>query len=172
MNTKKPLEMAKWTVLRLPEIIAGIALIFAISLTTVNAFTRYFLHFTINGSDEYCIIAFAWMVFPGCAAAYRRKMHYGVDMLVNALPKRVRLFVNLFAQFMVVALTVILTYMSWVLCQNVGSKIMTATRISYVYFDAAMLVGFALMALFALNFLIQDIIALPARLRELKEETK
>ena len=172
MNTKKPLEMVKWTVLRLPEIIAGIALIFAISLTTVNAFTRYFLHYTINGSDEYCIMAFAWMVFPGCAAAYRRKMHYGIDMLVNAMPKKVQIFVNLFAQFMVTVLTVVLTYLSWVLCQNVGSKIMTATRISYIYFDFAMVVGFGLMAIYSLIFLIQDIRALPAKLREKKEETK
>ena len=172
MKNSKPLDMAKWVFLRLPEIVAGIALVFAISLTTVNAFTRYFLHFTIKGYDEYCIMAFAWMVFPGCAAAYRRKMHYGIDMLVNAMPKKVQIFVNLFAQFMVTVLTVVLTYLSWVLCQNVGSKIMTATRISYVYFDFAMVVGFGLMAIYSLIFLIQDIRALPAKLREKKEETK
>ena len=172
MKNRKPLEVAKWIFLRLPEIIAGIALVFAISLTTVNAFTRYFLHFTIKGSDEFCIIAFAWMVFPGCAAAYRRKMHYGIDMLVNALPKKVQVFVNLFAQFLVTVLTAVLTYLSWVLCANVGSKIMTATRISYTVFDSAMVVGFGLMTVYSLIFLVQDIRVLPAKLRENKEETK
>lgn len=172
MNKKSPAEMAKWVFLRLPELIAGAALVFALTLTTINAFTRYFLHFTIQGSDEYCIIAFAWMVFPGCAAAYRRKMHYGIDMLVNALPKRLQVLVNLVAQIAVTALMFVLTYLSWILCQNVGAKIMTATRISYVVFDSAMLVGFALMAVYSLIFLIQDICALPERLRKQKEDTK
>lgn len=172
MAEKKTRDAAKWIIVRFPELIAGVALIFAISLTTVNALTRYLLHFTINGSDEYCIIAFAWMVFPGCAAAYRRKMHYGIDMLVNLLPARARVIVNLIAQAVVFVLVAVLTYLSWVLCANVGAKIMTATRISYVVFDSAMVVGFGLMTVYSLIFLIQDIRALPENLRKHKEETK
>lgn len=91
LKNKTPAEIAKWIVVHLPELIAGAALVVAVSLTVVNAFTRYFLSFTIKGSDEINILAFAWMVFPGCACAYREKQHYGIDLVVNSLPNRPRL---------------------------------------------------------------------------------
>ena len=69
MRNKTPAEIGKWIIVHLPELIAGAALVLAVSLTVINAFTRYFLSFTIKGSDEINILAFAWMVFPGCACA-------------------------------------------------------------------------------------------------------
>ena len=170
MKNKKPAEVIKWIFVHLPELVAGAALLFAIGLTVINAFTRYFLKFTFNGSDEMNILAFAWMVFPGCAAAYREKMHYGVDLIVNALPKKANAVVKIVAELMSLVVLAIMTYLSVVLFRNVGTKIMTATRISYKYFDAAMVVGFGLMSVYSLKALIEDIRMLPAALREKKEE--
>lgn len=170
MKGKKPAEIIKWIIVHLPELVAGAALVFAIGLTVINAFARYFLKFTFKGSDEMNILAFAWMVFPGCAAAYREKMHYGVDLLVNSLPKKANAVVKVVAELMSLVVLVIMTYLSIVLFQNVGTKIMTATRISYKYFDAAMVVGFGLMSFYSLLALIEDIRALPAALSEKKEK--
>ena len=64
----------------------------------------------------------------------------------------------------------IMFYLSLVLFNNVGTKILTATRISYKYFDAAMVFGFGLMAFYSFLALIEDIRALPAVLREKKEK--
>lgn len=175
MKNKKPLDILKWVIVHLPELIAGAALVFAVSLTVVNAFTRYFLNFTFKGSDELNILAFAWMVFPGCAAAYRAKQHYGIDLVVNSLPQKLQAIVKIIAELMSLVVLVIMCYLSVVLFQNVGTKILTATRISYKYFDAAMVVGFGLMAFYSLLALIEDIRALPAALRkntEKKEEAK
>lgn len=142
------------------------ALVFAITLTVINVFTRYCLHFTIKGSDEYVCIAFAWMVFPGTAAAYRRHMHYGVDLLVNAFPHKVRCIVDVVVQLIITVIMAICTYLTWILIQNVGSKIMTATRISYRVLDSGMLVGFVLMTIYAVVFLVQAVRCLPAKLKE------
>ena len=130
-DSPKKNSTAKWIVIHIPELIASVALVFAITLTVINVFTRYCLHFTIKGSDEYVCIAFAWMVFPGTAAAYRRHMHYGVDLLVNAFPHKVRCIVDVVVQLIITVIMAICTYLTWILIQNVGSKIMTATRISY-----------------------------------------
>ena len=142
--SQKKNSTAKWIVIHIPELIASVALVFAITLTVINVFTRYCLHFTIKGSDEYVCIAFAWMVFPGTAAAYRRHMHYGVDLLVNAFPHKVRCIVDVVVQLIITVIMAICTYLTWILIQNVGSKIMTATRISYRVLDSGMLVGFVL----------------------------
>lgn len=169
MKNKSPKEILKWIIINFPELIAGTALVFAVGLTVINAFSRYFLKFTFKGSDEYNILAFAWMVFPSCAAAYRRKMHYGVDLVVNSLPGKAKAIVKIVAELMSLVVLVIMTYLSVVLFQNVGTKIMTATRISYKYFDAAMVFGFGLMSIYSLMALIEDIRALPAALRKKKE---
>lgn len=170
LKNKTPAEIAKWIVVHLPELIAGAALVIAVSLTVVNAFTRYFLSFTIKGSDEINILAFAWMVFPGCACAYREKQHYGIDLVVNSLPKKAQAVVKIVAELLSLVVLGIMFYLSVVLFNNVGTKILTATRISYKYFDAAMVVGFGLMALYSFLALIEDIRALPAALRAKKEK--
>ena len=170
MKNKSPAEIGKWIIVHLPELIAGAALVLAVSLTVINAFTRYFLSFTIKGSDEINIMAFAWMVFPGCACAYREKLHYGIDMVVNSLPNKPKAFVKIIAELLSLVVLAIMFYLSLVLFNNVGTKILTATRISYKYFDAAMVFGFGLMAFYSFLALIEDIRALPAVLREKKEK--
>ena len=156
METKKPSKL-KWAVVRFPEIVAGIALTFAISLATINAFTRYALSFTIKGSDEYICIAFAWLVFLGGAAAFRRNMHYGIDLVVNFFPKKARAVVDLFTRILITFIMYVLTYLSVLLCVNVRGKIFTATHISYLALDLAVLVGFGLMAVYSTVFLIKDV---------------
>lgn len=166
LKQTSPKAVLKWIALRVPELIASGALIFAITLTAVNAFTRYCLHYTINGSDELICIAFSWLVFPGAAAAFRRRMHYGVDLLVNLFPRRVQAVAGVVTQLLIAVVLWVLTYLSYVLWLNVGTKIMTATRISYQVLDAGMLVGFALMAVYAVVFLIRDLRALPRKLQQ------
>lgn len=172
---KNPAQIAKWILVHLPELIAGAALVLAVSLTVINAFTRYFLSFTIKGSDEINILAFAWMVFPGCACAYREKQHYGIDLIVNSLPPKAKAIAEIIAELLSLVCLGIMFYLSIVLFNKVGTKILTATRISYKYFDAAMVVGFGLMTFYSLKALIEDFIALPAILRakkKKKEEAK
>ena len=167
---KTPAQIAKWILVHLPELIAGAALVLAVSLTVVNAFTRYFLSFTIKGSDEINILAFAWMVFPGCACAYREKQHYGIDLVVNSLPPKAKAIAGVIGELLSLVVLAIMFYLSIVLFNKVGTKILTATRISYKYFDAAMVVGFGLMTFYSLKALIEDIIALPGILRQKKEK--
>ena len=119
-DSPKKNSTAKWIVIHIPELIASVALVFAITLTVINVFTRYCLHFTIKGSDEYVCIAFAWMVFPGTAAAYRRHMHYGVDLLVNAFPHKVRCIVDVVVQLIITVIMAICTYLTWILIQHDG----------------------------------------------------
>lgn len=139
-----------WFVIHIPEIIAAVALLIALTITFVNAGTRYLLQYTFVGSDEVVAIMFSWMVFPGAAAAFRRGMHYGVDMLVSAFPETMRKIVEVIMSAVVVVTMVAATYLSYVLYMNVGTKIMTATRVSYRILDMGMLVGFALMSIYAI----------------------
>jgi len=154
MSVKKILEVI---FIRIPELMSGIALSIMITLSVVNAFCRYCLRFTIAGADEYIAIMFAWLVFTGGAVAYRHGMHYGIDLLVNKLKKTPRRILDVIVRSITVILLITLAYLSYVLFINVGPKILTATRISYRWFDASMIYGFGLMILYSIEFLVKDI---------------
>lgn len=172
MSKKLPKFSWKWVLVHLPEIIAGAAVTFSITLTTINAITRYALSYTVNGSDEYNCIAFGWLTFLGAAAAFRRKMHYGIDLVVNAFPAKLRTIAELVAKILIAVIMCTLTYLSVILCMNVRGKIFTATGISYLALDAAVLLGFGLMALYSLWQLFETIRDLPKAFSSSKEVAK
>ena len=147
----------KWLAIHLPELIAGIALIVAIFMAGATAFSRYIFNYTYGGNDEITCIAFAYVTFLGTAAAYRYKMHYGVDLVVNSLPKRIQPVVNIATQVIVFIIMVILTALSVKLTTSVSDKMWTYTQISYVVSDMALVLGFGLMTIYSAVFLVQDI---------------
>jgi len=153
----KAKNVLKWLAIHFPELIAGVALIVAIFMAGATAFSRYVFRYTYGGNDEITCIAFAWVTFLGTAAAYRCKMHYGVDLVVNSLPKRIQPVVNIITQLIVLIIMVILTGLSVKLTAAVGDKMWTYTRISYVVSDMALVLGFGLMTIYSAIFLVQDI---------------
>ena len=93
----------------------------------------------------------------GGAAATRRGMHYGIDLIVNFLPVKARTLADIFVRLVVTGVAGILTYLSYLLCINLNGKIFTATGISYLALDLAPLLGFALMTVYSTIFLVKDL---------------
>ena len=136
---------------QIPELIAGIALTIAVAITCTNGLCRYILGFTIPGSDEIVILGFGWAVFLGAAAAYRRKMHMGIDVLVNILPKKNRIKLEFCINVFIVVINAYITYLGFYLAINAWQKIMPATRIPYFFLDMAFVIGFAFMTLYSIH---------------------
>ena len=151
---------AKWIIIHFPEIIAGIALVFAITISGITAVTRYAFDYVYGGADELTVIAFAWTTFLGAAAAFRQKMHYGVDLVVALLPENSKKIFAILAQFLILVIMVCGTFLSLKLTLNVGTKAYNYTMISYAVSDTAMVLAFALMTIYSAVFLVQDIKAI------------
>ena len=79
------------------EIVAGFFLIITVSSVVLNVFCRSIGLGTISTSEEIATISFVWSVYIGAVACYKRKMHIGVDMLVQMFSKKGR---NIFAIFL------------------------------------------------------------------------
>ena len=163
----KVFKIAKWILDYLPEVIAIVALCIAIPVSAANAFSRYVFKYTFLGYDEVIRIAFAWVVFPGAAAAYWRHMHFGVDLIVNLFPKKLQELVGLLTQAFMTALVAVLCYLSFTLMREVGVKYFPVTFISYAYYDAAIVVGFGFMAIYSAIFTVQQAKALFAKKTEI-----
>ena len=165
MKLKKAL---KWILLNPMEIIAAAALIFSILISVSNGLTRYFIKYTWNPGTDVNTICFAYVVFCGSAAAYRRKMHYGIDVFVSKLPVAVRKAVELIVHIVTLCALALATYLAVSLAQNVGGKIMPNTKISYFWYDLSAVIGFAYMTLYELQQTVEFIRSLVVK----KEEEK
>jgi TRAP-type C4-dicarboxylate transport system permease small subunit len=143
-----------------PIVVAGAALSGAILLTTVNALGRYLFSRTFPWTDEIVALCFAWAVFFGSAAACKRGMHYGLEIVSNALRPKMRKDLDVLIALLSLVMIGCLAVLAWVLVAKVGVKIMTATRISYRYLDAGMSIGFTLMALYSVGILARRVKAL------------
>ena len=157
MNLKSAL---KRVATNLPEILAGTALVVIVILECSNAICRYAFKYTFIFVDDCVVVAFAWAVFAGTAAAYRRKMHYGLDVLTNILSKKVQPYFHVFLQVIISVLLFFLAYLSIVLLINSGDKILFTTGISFKWVDLAVVYGLVMMSVYSIMFLIQDLIVI------------
>ena len=160
MKTK---NILKWLACNSMELIAGIALTASILITTVNALTRYTIRVTWNPGTDITTLCFAWVVFCGAAAAYKRKMHYGIDILVSHLPAKVKPYLEIPTHFIVIAALAYVTYLSFDLSVHVGGKILSNTKISYFWYDLSAIIGFTYMTVYEVIFTVEDIKALKCR---------
>lgn len=143
-----------WISHNIPELIAAAGLVTAITTTSVCVFTRYILNFTYAGFDEVISLGFVWTVFPGCAAAYKRKMHFGIDSVVVLLPEGIRRIIELGIKVFLLLLTGYLTYLSYILAANAWEKSLVVIGVPYFYVDLSMIVGFGFATWYSLLFLI------------------
>lgn len=138
----------KWIALNPMEIIAAAALIASILISVINGLTRYTIQYTWNPGTDVNTICFAYVVFCGGAAAYRRKMHYGIDVFVNMLPEKVRKVVEVLTHLVTLIALGVATCLAVSLAMNVGGKIMPNTKISYFWYDLSAVIGFAYMTIY------------------------
>ncbi|MDK4479560.1 TRAP transporter small permease subunit, partial [Fusobacterium necrophorum] len=85
----------KKILINLEEIIAGIFLLITVFSVIINVFFRSIGLGTISTSEEIATLSFVWSVYLGAVACYKRKMHIGVDMLVQMLPEKQQYFFSL-----------------------------------------------------------------------------
>lgn len=144
-----------WLYNNITYVIAGLAGILALILTVCNVFARYVLNSSYPGTEEYVMICFAYVVFLGAAAAYKAKMHYGIDVFINLCPEKIRKIVSVITQLLI---TVCMAYITYLAISYAFSSVRRTTsyaRISYFWILLPMAVGFFLITLYSIENLVQ-----------------
>ena len=88
---------------------------FAVLVTVVAAavFWRYVLNDSIVWAEELSRYLFVWISFLGGGLGVGTNIHVGVDSVVELLPARPKLVVQIAAEFLIVAFTVVLIWVGW-----------------------------------------------------------
>lgn len=152
---KKILNALKWFVLHIEEIIAVIAIFVMMCAVFFNVLMRYLFRSPTAWSDELAMICLAYVTFVGGAAAYKRNLHFGIDILVDKLPVAGRMFIRRVVNFMFIFLFGITAYLGYNLFSG-AVKRMNYTGWSYKIMDAALPLGFLSMTVYAIYFFIQS----------------
>lgn len=142
-------KKALWLFNNIAYLIAGAAGIIGLLITAVNVVARYVFSHSIAGAEEVVIICFCYLVFVGAAAAYKAKMHYGVDVLVNLLPEKGKKGLLFVTRIIIIAGLLCLTYLSYKYAVSSIKRTTAYLRISYFWIDLSLVIGFGLMAVYS-----------------------
>jgi len=136
---------------------SGFFLCITVSVVIVNVALRYMSHGGLFWAEEVATTSFIWCVFIGAAAAYRYKMHIGIDLISKFGPRPWRASIAVVIDFLMLVINGYIVYLSIFFILANKLKRTPVLDIPAYYVNLALTVGFALLALYALIFLYQDI---------------
>lgn len=138
-------------------IISGFFLNITVLVVIVNVLLRYLFQGGLYWAEEVATTSFIWSVFVGAAAAYRYKMHIGIDFMTQFGPKAWRVLLAVIIDCLMVIINGYIVYLSTLFIQANNLKRTPVLDVPAIYVNVALTVGFTLMTIYALFFLIRDI---------------
>lgn len=138
-------------------IFSGLFLCVTVLVVIVNVALRYLFHGGLFWAEEVATTSFIWSVFIGSAAAYRYKMHIGIDFISQLGPAKFRAAVAVIINLLMLIINGYIVYLSTLFISANKLKRTPVLDIPALYVNSALTVGFSLMAVYALFFLYQDI---------------
>lgn len=136
--------------------LSGAFISITVLVVIVNVILRYAFKSGLFWVEEVATVSFIWSVFVGAAAAYRHKMHIGIDLITSLFPERVRELISILINFMMVIINGYIVYLSFLFIQANRLKRTPVLDVPAVYVNAAIAVGFGLMTVHAVQFLIAE----------------
>ncbi|MCB8821071.1 TRAP transporter large permease [Microvirga rosea] len=154
-NSEKPSERS-W--LTLIDAILGaaveipVAFLVAIEIIILFAgvIARFVLHQPLIWSDELASILFLWLAMLGAVVAFRRNEHMRMTAIVARASPEVRAFLDVFATSSALAFLLLIVWPAFEYAQEETFITTPALEITNAWRAAALPVGIALMAVFAL----------------------
>lgn len=147
-----------WFIKHIEEILAGSALVLMLLITIYNVVMRYCFGNPRGWAAEMAVFCLIWATFLGASACYKRNMHYGMDYLVDHLPDRAKLITRRCITFLCMLLFAFLTWISFDFVKTV-TKTTSFFHLSYKYLDAAVVLGFLSMTVYAAVYLVQSFVS-------------
>jgi TRAP-type C4-dicarboxylate transport system permease small subunit len=138
-------EAARKLLANLEELVAGTGLVLVVAITIYNIVNRYVLLRSGVWAPELAGMIFAWVVFLGAAAAYKRHMHISISVVVRYLHPRIQSAVAQAGGLLLAAFLAYVTYLALKITLSSHSRLSPVMRVPFSYVYASAAVGFGLM---------------------------
>ena len=136
---------------------AGFMFAITLVVVVVNVFTRKFANYIIPWGEEVATTCFVYTTFVGAAWCLRTHQHVGVDLLVDRLPAGARKIVHILTDLIILVTNGYITWLSYQFVVSSSVKTMPILKISSVWLNSALILGFGLMTIYSLVNLIRTI---------------
>ena len=138
-------------------IISGVFLMITVSVVIINVILRYLFQGGLYWVEEVATTCFIWSVFIGAAAAYKYKMHIGIDIVTKLFKEKIREVISIIINFLMVIINGYILYLSILFIQSNSLKRTPVLDMPAMYVNMAITAGFGLITVHALQFLLKEI---------------
>lgn len=130
-NNQGPLSKALGILEKVLNFLSGGILVILVVIVFSNVLGRYVFHSSLAWAEEISRFMLIWMVFLGSIAAYVNNEHLGLDILTNAMPKRLAQIVAVVADLLVVYALYLLVSGGYTMTKESWDWLSPATAIPY-----------------------------------------
>jgi TRAP-type C4-dicarboxylate transport system permease small subunit len=109
------LKALRFPLVYFEELVAGLLFVLMSLATLANIIARYFFNRPIEWAEEFSRYAFIWVVFLGAAYCSKAYRHIVIDGLVLSLPGRIRAYLQVAVDLLIMVLMGTLVYYGWAL---------------------------------------------------------
>ncbi len=120
----------------------------------VDVLFRYWLKIPLTWPAESSVLLFQWSVFLGAALAARRRMHFGLDLIIRLMPERVRRSAEGFGLVAGTVVSVMLVILGFDMTQRAWPSRYPTLPLSHGVAYLGVAVSGTLMLLFTLRHLV------------------
>lgn len=115
----------------------------------IQVVMRYVFGNSLTWSEEMARYLFVWLVYFSVAYTARREAHIRIDAAINLYPKKLRPYVEIFSEIIVLIFSVFIAVTSVTVFQKISAsgQISPALHVPMQFVYCAPLVGFALTAI-------------------------
>lgn len=138
-------------------ILSACFLTITVAVVVLNVILRYLFKGGLFWVEEVATTCFIWSVFIGAAAAYRHKMHIGIDLITKLFPQKTRDIISIVISALMVLINGYITYLSTLFIQQNRLKRTPVLDIPALYVNLAITVGFSLITIHAVAFVIHEV---------------
>ncbi len=120
------------------EYIGGSIFIFMLVILAIQILARQFFNLPLRWSEELSRFLFVYIGYFGVSASIKENSHVYIDFFVKKFPKRVQHAINIFVQFAILIILVIMFYVGvQMTIRKIPVKIVSL-NLSYAYMYIAL----------------------------------
>jgi TRAP-type C4-dicarboxylate transport system permease small subunit len=139
------LHRARLRVVQILEFCIFLMVLTILALVFTQVFTRYVLHVPVNWLEEAARMTLVWLVMIGAVVAAERHEHYLINMIVDALPRRLALVTLTVTNLLGVVFLVVLAITGYAYVVSAMSTTYVSLNVPRGYIYAAVPIGAVLM---------------------------
>jgi TRAP-type C4-dicarboxylate transport system permease small subunit len=138
----------RWLLL-VTRTVSGICLLASVAINFINIIGRYFFSVSIPWAEEIMLFLMVGCVFTGCCAVAWEGRQIRMDVIVGMLPAKVRDFLALLSELVMIATAAAVTAFAWPVISQLAAfdERSQAANFPLVIPQAMIPIGYTLMAL-------------------------